>query len=94
MNKDQKENLEKLEKTLTKEEMNIVHKLLMEQSVMRKALEKHPVLLTILGTIGVVAVLYGVEKLIDRTFLSDFPLLLVVLGLLILYFTGLLLKKL
>ena len=94
MNKNQNENLKKLEKTLTKDEITLVHRILTEQSVIRKALEKHPVLLAILGTLGVIFVFYGLEKLIDQTFLASSPVFLLLFGFLILYFTGLLLKKL
>lgn len=94
MNKNQQENLKKLEKVLTKDEMTLVHKVFVEQSIIRKALEKHPVLLAVLGTMGVISVFYGFEKLIDQTFLASAPVFLLLLGFLILYFTGLLLKKL
>ncbi|MFC1656894.1 hypothetical protein ACFL14_02975 [Patescibacteria group bacterium] len=94
MNKNQQETIDKLKQTLTEDEMDLVHRVLVEKSVVRKTLEKHPVLLAVLGTLGVVSVFYGFEKIIDQTLLSSSPIYLLLFGFLILYFTGLLLKKL
>ncbi len=94
MNNNQEEKFNKLKKTLTSGEINLVQQLMVERSAVRKTLEKHPVLLAILGTLGVIFVFYGFEKIIDQTFLASTPVYLVLFGFLILYFTGLLLKKL
>ena len=58
------------------------------------AFSRFPILFTLLGTFGFVATLYGFEGIIDTTFFSDHPFLLLVTGLLILALTGSLYKKL
>lgn len=56
---------------------------------------RFPLLFTLLGTFGLVATLYGFERLIDKSdFLSDNPFILLGMGLLTLILTGSLYKKL
>lgn len=58
-------------------------------------IHRFPLLFTLLGTFGLVAVLYGFEGIIDRiSILSRNPVILLILGVLILVFTGRLYKKL
>lgn len=61
----------------------------------KNAFERFPLLFTLLGAFGVVAIFYGFEHLIDRSqFLSDNPIILLLVGLLALIVTGKLYKKL
>jgi len=55
----------------------------------RSAFERFPIIFTLLGSFGLVAIFYGFEKLIDSSeFLSSSPWLLLVMGILLLVFTG------
>lgn len=73
-----------------------------ERAVAQKIAEKKenvvhrfPLLFTLLGTFGLVAVLYGFEGIIDRIdILSRNPIILLIFGVSILIFTGTLYKKL
>ncbi|MFH1750008.1 MAG: hypothetical protein ABH837_03930 [bacterium] len=94
MNENQKEHFEKLKKTLTQEEISLVHKLITERTVFQKYLEKFPLLLGVLGAFGLVALFYSFEKLMDKTVLVEYPWFLLVMALIILYITGASLKKL
>ncbi len=59
------------------------------------ALDKFPLLFTMLGTFGLVATLYGFEGLIDKVdVLADNPFILLCVGVLTLIGTGSLYKKL
>jgi len=61
----------------------------------RKALERFPTVFLLLVTSGVVMVLFGFEKLFDRiSFLNENPVVMIVVGVSILIFTGSLYKKL
>jgi len=61
----------------------------------RAALARYPLLFTLLTTFGLVATLYGFEGLIDEiNFLSNNPIILLTIGVVILIFTGSLYKKL
>lgn len=55
----------------------------------RSAFERFPIIFTMLGSFGLVAIFYGFEKLIDGSeFLSSNPWLLLATGIGILIFTG------
>lgn len=59
------------------------------------AFTRFPVIFVLLSTFGLVATLYGFEKVIDDiSFFSEHPRLILVAGLLMLAFTGTLYKKL
>lgn len=59
------------------------------------AFDRFPLLFTLLGTFGVVATLYGFERVIDKiSFLANNPFILLGTGLLVLILTGSLYKKL
>lgn len=82
----------KLKKTLSREELKLLEEgVVHEREVVRK---KFPFVITLAGVIGLVATLYGIEKLLDMTFLVDHPWFLLLLGVLILFATGLLYEKL
>jgi hypothetical protein len=58
-------------------------------------LHRFPLLFTMLATFGLVSTFYGFERIIDRVdFFSDYPISLLITGLLTLIFTGTLYKKL
>lgn len=59
------------------------------------AFHRFPLLFTLLAAFGLVATIYGFERLIDKVeFLSDNPFILLGVGLLTLIITGTLYKKL
>jgi hypothetical protein len=59
------------------------------------AIERFPLVFTILGSFGLVSVFYGFEGIIDRIDLfSNNPVILLIFGLGLLIFTGTLYKKL
>lgn len=59
------------------------------------AFARFPVIFVLLSTFGVVATLYGFEKVIDNTeFLASSPKILLTVGILTLALTGTLYKKL
>ncbi len=59
------------------------------------AVKRFPLLFTMLGTFGVVATLYGFQRLIDKVhWLADNPVVMLATGLVILLLTGTLYKKL
>lgn len=59
------------------------------------AFRKFPLIFTLLGTFGVVSVLYGVQHLFDKVpYLVNNPILAVIVGLVILLLTGTLYKRL
>ena len=58
------------------------------------AFARFPLAFTMLGTFGLVATLYGFEGIIDSTPLGDEPVTILCIGLLILFITGTLYKKL
>ena len=61
----------------------------------RKAVfTRFPLLFTLLGTFGLVATFYGFERLMDQLGLSDNPIILLLVGIGILIFTGTLYKRL
>jgi len=77
----------------TEETIRVVDKVVAEK---RKAVfNRFPLLFTLLGTFGVVATLYGFERIIDRIplFLEN-PYILLIFGLLVLGSTGSLYRKL
>lgn len=79
-------------KKISQTEKAVVNKLSQKK---QNVLERFPLLFTLLGTFGLVAVLYGVEGIIDRIdVLSRNPVVLLITGVLILIFTGTLYKKL
>jgi hypothetical protein len=60
-----------------------------------KAENRFPLVTALFVTFGLVAVLYGFEKLIDRiSFFVNYPYVLLVIGLVILWLTGTVYKKL
>jgi len=82
------ENLSKLEESL----QNTFNKTVNRP---RKVLERFPTLFLLLVTAGVVLVLFGFERLFDSiAYFHDNPILMIILGLGILVFTGRLYKKL
>lgn len=59
------------------------------------AFAKFPLLFTLFSTFGLVATLYGFEKMIDQIdFFANNPYIILGTGLLILFVTGVLFKKL
>lgn len=56
--------------------------------------KKFPIGTAIATTAGLVMVLYGMEKIIDKTFFADHPWMLVFSGLIILGITGSVYRKL
>jgi len=84
--------IEKAKKVLSTEEIRTIeHSLSLKKE---RAFKRFPMLFTLLGTFGLVATLYGFEKILDKTFLIDYPFVLLALGVVILLFSGLLYKKL
>ena len=80
--------VERLEAALTRVEKQAA-------TYRRSTLERFPLLLIGLSTFGLVATLYGFEKLIDSLpWLADRPLLILGSGLAALILTGTLFKKL
>ena len=73
-------------------ERELIHKL----SERRKTVfERFPLIFTLLGSFGLVATFYGIERIIDQIpFLANNPLILLGTGLAILIGTGTLYKKL
>jgi hypothetical protein len=56
---------------------------------------RFPLLFTLLGTFGVVATFYGFQHILeDIPLLADYPYIALIVGLLILFVTGKLYKKL
>lgn len=65
------------------------------QDVSRSTFARFPIVFTMLTTFGLVATLYGFEKVIDRIdFFNAYPEVLMLIGLIILAGTGTLYKKL
>ena len=61
----------------------------------RDVFERFPLLFTLLATFGLVATLYGFEGLIDKIpVLKDNPIILLTLGVITLFSTGTLYRKL
>ncbi len=61
----------------------------------QSAVQRFPLLFTLLGAFGLVATFYGFEGIIDRIDLfSDNPVILLLVGVLVLTVTGSLYKKL
>lgn len=56
--------------------------------------KKFPIGTTIAATAGLVMVLYGMEKIIDKTFFAEHPWMLVFSGLIVLGITGSVYRKL
>ena len=77
----------------TEETMRVVDKVVAEKR--QAVFKRFPLLLTLLATFGVVATLYGFERIIDTIpIFAENPFILFVVGLLALAFTGTLYKKL
>lgn len=73
-------------------EARVVDRLLKRR---QSAFQRFPLLFTMLTTFGLVATLYGFERLIDKVeYLSDNPFILLGVGLVTLIITGTLYKKL
>jgi hypothetical protein len=91
-----KETLKSIETTVVRE-VGGVTKTLEQQAVhyRQSVLQRFPFLIIGLSTFGLVAVLYGFEKIIDSIpVLADNPLYVLAVGLLSLAITGTLYKKL
>lgn len=59
------------------------------------AFKRFPLVFTLLGTFGLVSVLYGVQHLFDKVpYLVNNPILALIVGLVVLLITGTLYKKL
>lgn len=74
-----------------------VHKLDKVLSLQQKreaAFNRWPLLFTLLGAFGLVATFYGFEGVMDQTGLSENPVILLGIGIVVLIFTGTLYKKL
>lgn len=65
-----------------------------EQAKIKDRLNRVPLLAPLVASFGLVAVLYGLEKIIDDTPLADQPLTLLLVGVVILIFTGAFYEKL
>ena len=77
---------------LTEQEEKLLH-LLREEGVRVK--EKFPLVYALVATVGLVSVLSGLNKIIDRIeFFNDYPIVLVAIGIVILTLTGAIYKKL
>ena len=77
----------------TGETVRAVDKVVAEKR--KAACHRFPLVFTLLGTFGVVATLYGFERIIDDIPLfADSPYILLIFGLLVLAFTGTLYRKL
>ena len=60
-----------------------------------RAFKRYPILLTLLGTFGVVSTFYGAQHLLDRVpLLANNPIISFAFGILLLLFTGTLYKRL
>lgn len=85
-------NVEQNKVSFTEAEIQFIKKL-DEKRV--KAEARFPLLTALFATFGFVSLLYGFEKIIDKvTFLSNNPIVLLLIGLLILGVTGTVYKKL
>ncbi|MBU1164267.1 hypothetical protein KKA15_01745 [Patescibacteria group bacterium] len=84
--------LDKVKHALSKEELTIIEHSLSQKR--ERVFKRYPMLFTLMGTFGLVATLYGFEKILDQTFLVEKPFFLLTIGIVILLFTGLLYKKL
>ena len=72
--------------------VELLEKMLAEK---RKAVfQRFPLVFTLLAAFGFVATFYGFERLMDQVGLSENPIILLVIGIGILIFTGTLYKKL
>ncbi|MFT5180035.1 MAG: hypothetical protein ACI9GH_000329 [Candidatus Paceibacteria bacterium] len=61
----------------------------------KTAFARFPLLFVLMSSFGVIATFYGLEKIIDSIpLLSNQPFIVLTLGVLILYFTGTIYKKL
>lgn len=76
----------------TEEAARVVDRLVAEKR--QAVFQRFPLLFTLLGAFGVVATLYGFERVMDQTGLSNNPLLLLGAGIAALILTGTLYKKL
>jgi len=77
---------------MTKETAHIFEKKIAEKR--RAVFQRFPLLFTLLGAFGLVATFYGFEGVMDKTGLSENPIILLIIGVLVLGFTGTLYKKL
>jgi len=79
-------------KKVKQAEARVVERILKRR---KSAFERFPLLFTLLTTFGLVATLYGFQRLIDKVdFLSDNSFIMLGVGLLTLIITGTLYKKL
>ena len=85
------ERLKQAKELLAKEGFTISQKL-SEKS--QAVFNRFPLLFTLLATFGLVATLYGFEKIMDNLGLSENPYILLVFGVATLIFTGSLYRKL
>ncbi len=77
---------------LTEQEEKFLHLLRQEGSRIK---ERFPLVYALAATVGVVSVLSGFNKIIDRIeFFHDYPVVLIGIGLVILTLTGAIYKKL
>ncbi|MGB4759395.1 MAG: hypothetical protein WBP26_05065 [Candidatus Saccharimonadales bacterium] len=76
---------------LTESERRIVSAI---ESGRQKVDAKFPFGTALGATIGLVMVLYGTEKIIDKTFFADHPISLVITGVIVLFITGAVYRKL
>ncbi len=59
-----------------------------KQNIIQQDIKKVPLLAPLLAAFGLVATLYGFEKILDSTFLVDQPWLLLGTGVVVLLLTG------
>lgn len=83
--------LQKTEEVVSKEG-TVIGKVFIERP--RSALQRFPIIFTLLGAFGLVATFYGFEKVMDKTGLAENPPLLLAVGIFLLVLTGSLYQRL
>lgn len=92
--------IEKEVRTLETDGGNLIQTLKKEvedtvDPIRKTAFQRFPVLFLLLGVFGAVCVLYGFERIVSRVpLLEEYPWLTVLIGIVVLSFTGKLYKKL
>lgn len=61
----------------------------------KRALARFPLVFILLGTFGVISIYYGLQKIFEKTpLVANNPIVAIIVGVIILLFTGTLYKKL
>lgn len=95
MSSTRNDRLSHLKNKLSDEQFTLVRDLFSEQDAeWQKKLNSIPVIAPLLGAFGLVSTFYGFEKILDRTFLVDHPVILLLTGILLLFVTGVFYRKL